>query len=145
LLFGVENDKDARAARIVRDIYRHSMRIIAGTEAVGGYDGSRFCSEQMRAARDVWQDRRRTDHAAVSKPNDFLAREVKPDDLGPIGSIEMALDRIAHILLERREIVCFREDRLAESVRGVPALGRLFDKGNDLIHRLHLSRSLRKS
>ena len=46
--FAVENDKDARAARIVRDIYRHTMRIIAGAEAVGGYDGSRFCSEQMR-------------------------------------------------------------------------------------------------
>ncbi|HYS52877.1 MAG TPA: bifunctional rhamnulose-1-phosphate aldolase/short-chain dehydrogenase [Thermoanaerobaculia bacterium] len=29
--------KDARAARIVRDIYRHTMRIIAGAEAAGGY------------------------------------------------------------------------------------------------------------
>jgi len=30
--------KDARAARIVRDIYRHTMRIIAGAESVGGYE-----------------------------------------------------------------------------------------------------------
>lgn len=30
--------KDARAARIVRDIYRHTMRIIADAEAVGGYE-----------------------------------------------------------------------------------------------------------
>ena len=30
--------KDARAARIVRDIYRHTMRIIAGAEAAGGYE-----------------------------------------------------------------------------------------------------------
>ena len=29
--------KDARAARIVRDIYRHTMRIIAGAEEFGGY------------------------------------------------------------------------------------------------------------
>ncbi len=29
--------KDAHAARIVRDIYRHTMRIIAGAEAAGGY------------------------------------------------------------------------------------------------------------
>jgi rhamnulose-1-phosphate aldolase/alcohol dehydrogenase len=29
--------KDARAARVVRDIYRHTMRIIAAAEAVGGY------------------------------------------------------------------------------------------------------------
>jgi rhamnulose-1-phosphate aldolase/alcohol dehydrogenase len=29
--------KDARAARIVRDIYRHTMRIIAAAEANGGY------------------------------------------------------------------------------------------------------------
>ncbi|HSP34599.1 MAG TPA: SDR family oxidoreductase, partial [Thermoanaerobaculia bacterium] len=29
--------KDARAARIVRDIYRHTMRIISAAEAVGGY------------------------------------------------------------------------------------------------------------
>jgi rhamnulose-1-phosphate aldolase/alcohol dehydrogenase len=30
--------KDARAARIVRDIYRHTMRIIAGAESLGGYE-----------------------------------------------------------------------------------------------------------
>ncbi|HUJ15421.1 MAG TPA: bifunctional rhamnulose-1-phosphate aldolase/short-chain dehydrogenase [Thermoanaerobaculia bacterium] len=30
--------KDARAARIIRDIYRHSMRIIAGAEGLGGYE-----------------------------------------------------------------------------------------------------------
>ncbi len=30
--------KDARAARIVRDIYRHTMRIIVDAEAVGGYE-----------------------------------------------------------------------------------------------------------
>jgi rhamnulose-1-phosphate aldolase/alcohol dehydrogenase len=30
--------KDARAARIVRDIYRHTMRIITDAEAVGGYE-----------------------------------------------------------------------------------------------------------
>ena len=30
--------KDARAARIVHDIYRHTMRIIAGAEAAGGYE-----------------------------------------------------------------------------------------------------------
>lgn len=30
--------KDARAARIVRDIYRHTMRIIAAAEAAGGYE-----------------------------------------------------------------------------------------------------------
>jgi rhamnulose-1-phosphate aldolase/alcohol dehydrogenase len=30
--------KDARAARIVRDIYRHTMRIIAAAESLGGYD-----------------------------------------------------------------------------------------------------------
>jgi len=30
--------KDARAARIVHDIYRHSMRIIAGAESAGGYE-----------------------------------------------------------------------------------------------------------
>lgn len=30
--------KDARAARIVRDIYRHTMRIIAGAESAGGYE-----------------------------------------------------------------------------------------------------------
>jgi rhamnulose-1-phosphate aldolase/alcohol dehydrogenase len=30
--------KDARAARIVRDIYRHTMRIIADAEAAGGYE-----------------------------------------------------------------------------------------------------------
>jgi NAD(P)-dependent dehydrogenase (short-subunit alcohol dehydrogenase family) len=30
--------KDARAARIVRDIYRHTMRIIAAAEGVGGYE-----------------------------------------------------------------------------------------------------------
>jgi NAD(P)-dependent dehydrogenase (short-subunit alcohol dehydrogenase family) len=30
--------KDARAARIVRDIYRHTMRIIAAAERVGGYE-----------------------------------------------------------------------------------------------------------
>jgi rhamnulose-1-phosphate aldolase/alcohol dehydrogenase len=29
--------KDARAARIVRDIYRHTMRIIAAAESAGGY------------------------------------------------------------------------------------------------------------
>ena len=29
--------KDARAARIVRDIYRHTMKIIAGAESAGGY------------------------------------------------------------------------------------------------------------
>jgi NAD(P)-dependent dehydrogenase (short-subunit alcohol dehydrogenase family) len=29
--------KDARAARIVHDIYRHTMRIIEGAEAAGGY------------------------------------------------------------------------------------------------------------
>lgn len=29
--------KDARAARIVRDIYRHTMRIISAAEAAGGY------------------------------------------------------------------------------------------------------------
>ena len=29
--------KDARAARIVRDIYRHTMRIIAAAESLGGY------------------------------------------------------------------------------------------------------------
>jgi rhamnulose-1-phosphate aldolase/alcohol dehydrogenase len=29
--------KDARAARIVRDIYRHTMRIISAAETVGGY------------------------------------------------------------------------------------------------------------
>ena len=29
--------KDARAARIVRDIYRHTMRIIAAADATGGY------------------------------------------------------------------------------------------------------------
>ena len=30
--------KDARAARIVHDIYRHTMRIIAGAEKLGGYE-----------------------------------------------------------------------------------------------------------
>jgi rhamnulose-1-phosphate aldolase/alcohol dehydrogenase len=30
--------KDARAARIVRDIYRHTMRIISDAEAAGGYE-----------------------------------------------------------------------------------------------------------
>jgi len=30
--------KDARAARIVRDIYRHTMRIIAAADAAGGYE-----------------------------------------------------------------------------------------------------------
>ncbi|HEV8658655.1 MAG TPA: class II aldolase/adducin family protein, partial [Thermoanaerobaculia bacterium] len=30
--------KDARAARIVRDIYRHTMRIIRDAEAAGGYE-----------------------------------------------------------------------------------------------------------
>src|SRR5437762_4815544 len=30
--------KDARAARIVRDIYRHTLRIIAGAESLGGYE-----------------------------------------------------------------------------------------------------------
>ena len=30
--------KDARAARIVRDIYRHTMRILEGAEAAGGYE-----------------------------------------------------------------------------------------------------------
>ena len=30
--------KDARAARIVRDIYRHTMRIIAAAEEAGGYE-----------------------------------------------------------------------------------------------------------
>ena len=30
--------KDARAARIVRDIYRHTMRILAAAEAAGGYE-----------------------------------------------------------------------------------------------------------
>lgn len=30
--------KDARAARIVRDIYRHTMRIIAAAETAGGYE-----------------------------------------------------------------------------------------------------------
>jgi rhamnulose-1-phosphate aldolase/alcohol dehydrogenase len=30
--------KDARAARIVRDIYRHTMRIITDAEAAGGYE-----------------------------------------------------------------------------------------------------------
>ena len=30
--------KDARAARIVRDIYRHTMRVIAGAEKLGGYE-----------------------------------------------------------------------------------------------------------
>ena len=30
--------KDARAARIVRDIYRHTMRIIADAETAGGYE-----------------------------------------------------------------------------------------------------------
>jgi rhamnulose-1-phosphate aldolase/alcohol dehydrogenase len=30
--------KDARAARIVRDIYRHTMRIIEGAEGAGGYE-----------------------------------------------------------------------------------------------------------
>src|SRR5712691_10074613 len=30
--------KDARAARIVHDIYRHTMRIIASAEAAGGYE-----------------------------------------------------------------------------------------------------------
>jgi rhamnulose-1-phosphate aldolase/alcohol dehydrogenase len=30
--------KDARAARIVRDIYRHTMRIIAAAESAGGYE-----------------------------------------------------------------------------------------------------------
>jgi rhamnulose-1-phosphate aldolase/alcohol dehydrogenase len=30
--------KDARAARIVRDIYRHTMRIISAAEGVGGYE-----------------------------------------------------------------------------------------------------------
>jgi rhamnulose-1-phosphate aldolase/alcohol dehydrogenase len=30
--------KDARAARIVRDIYRHTMRIIGDAEAAGGYE-----------------------------------------------------------------------------------------------------------
>jgi NAD(P)-dependent dehydrogenase (short-subunit alcohol dehydrogenase family) len=30
--------KDARAARIVRDIYRHTMRIIGGAESLGGYE-----------------------------------------------------------------------------------------------------------
>src|SRR5205085_4989565 len=30
--------KDARAARIVHDIYRHTMKIIAGAESAGGYE-----------------------------------------------------------------------------------------------------------
>ncbi|HYH09440.1 MAG TPA: bifunctional rhamnulose-1-phosphate aldolase/short-chain dehydrogenase [Thermoanaerobaculia bacterium] len=30
--------KDARAARIVRDIYRHTMRIVTNAEAAGGYE-----------------------------------------------------------------------------------------------------------
>jgi rhamnulose-1-phosphate aldolase/alcohol dehydrogenase len=30
--------KDARAARIVRDIYRHTMRIVAAAESLGGYE-----------------------------------------------------------------------------------------------------------
>ena len=30
--------KDARAARIVRDIYRHTMRILAAAESAGGYE-----------------------------------------------------------------------------------------------------------
>ena len=30
--------KDARAARIVRDIYRHTMRIIAAAQSLGGYE-----------------------------------------------------------------------------------------------------------
>jgi rhamnulose-1-phosphate aldolase/alcohol dehydrogenase len=30
--------KDARAARIVRDIYRHTMRIVAAAESAGGYE-----------------------------------------------------------------------------------------------------------
>ena len=30
--------KDARAARIVRDIYRHTMKILAAAEAAGGYE-----------------------------------------------------------------------------------------------------------
>src|SRR6185312_11894218 len=30
--------KDARAARIVRDIYRHTMRIIEAAEKAGGYE-----------------------------------------------------------------------------------------------------------
>ena len=41
--------KDARAARIVHDIYIHTMRIIAGAEAAGGYetlsDGDAFHAE----------------------------------------------------------------------------------------------------
>ncbi len=30
--------KDARAARIIRDVYRHTMRILAAAESLGGYD-----------------------------------------------------------------------------------------------------------
>ncbi|MCU1246639.1 MAG: Bifunctional rhamnulose-1-phosphate aldolase/alcohol dehydrogenase [Acidobacteria bacterium] len=30
--------KDARAARIIHDIYRHTLRVIAGAEGVGGYE-----------------------------------------------------------------------------------------------------------
>jgi rhamnulose-1-phosphate aldolase/alcohol dehydrogenase len=30
--------KDARTARIIRDIYRHTMRVITGAEAAGGYE-----------------------------------------------------------------------------------------------------------
>ena len=41
--------KDARAARIVRDIYRHTMRIISSAESIGGYetlnDGDAFHAE----------------------------------------------------------------------------------------------------
>jgi len=69
----------------------------------------------------------------ASGGDDFVVREVQPDDFGSIRVVEVAAHRIAHHLAELVEIVRFGEDRTDRAGR-VPAFGGFLDDKQDLGH-----------
>ena len=59
---------------------------------------------------------------------------MEPHHRGRLPLLEVALYRFADVDLEALEIVSFRENTFTQRLRGVTALGRLFDYKNEFFH-----------
>lgn len=75
---------------------------------------------------------------AASEPrsgrDNFVVHEMQPDRLGSISVFEVASNGVADFIAKSVEVVRFGENRCANCVRSVPALGGFLDEEQDLGH-----------
>ena len=76
-------------------------------------------------------DQPRIHRGVASCGDDFLTGKVKVNHTRCIAFVEMAMDSIANIRAQGRNVIGLREDVLVDCLRGIAPLGRLFnDKVN---------------